>query len=77
MGIKQDQKASYAAYFNRLRKRTDGSRAVGAPVQYTRWDHSGHQMEKLFLKKEPWVDWMFAQSLRQRPSRPDQNKKTQ
>lgn len=45
-------------------------RALGAPVQYTRWDHSGHQMEKPFLKTEPWVDWMFAQSLRQRPSRP-------
>ena len=44
-------------------------RAVGAPVQYTRWDHSGHQLEKPFLKTEPWVDWMFAQSLRRRPSR--------
>ncbi|HIR52254.1 MAG TPA: alpha/beta fold hydrolase [Candidatus Onthovicinus excrementipullorum] len=36
---------------------------LGAAVRYSRYDRYGHRMHTRFYRKEPWVDWLFRQSL--------------
>ena len=40
----------------------DKLKSLGANIKYTRWDKYGHKMSAKFYKKEPWAEWLFAQS---------------